>query len=445
MALAGCRSKPTALDSASDAGAATPNHLAAFATPTVKDSIDLTALGRLLFFDKRLSGDEKMSCATCHQPDKGYCDAVPKGTGNQGKTLARNTPSVVNVDARMPLFWDGRAATPEEQALMPVANPDEMNMDPDKLVAILSVIPEYVARIKRAFGDSEITPKRVGAAIASFERTLVSSDSPFDRAMGGDATAMSDAARRGMKLFVGKGRCTKCHDGPHFTDASFHNIGITGGDVGRYKIVPVAVLKGAFKTPGLRDVELTAPYFHDGSAKTLDDVMAHYNRGGDTKDNLDGDITPLSLNDAEQKDLVAFMKALTGKTAIVTEPRVPVVIAKPRASSTRDLMKRADGMLQQLDKTIASVDAGQWDAVRKSVARLIENSEELATLRTRATKPAHQTKMKELLGDLILAFEDLDASAARRDRAATSAIYDDVRSRCEACHDAFRWTNKKHR
>jgi cytochrome c peroxidase len=445
MAALGCRSKAPSPQAAVDAGASPAHHLAAFVAPPAKASSDLIELGRRLFFDKRLSGDNQMSCATCHQPEKGYCDAVAKGSGNKGKVLLRNTPSVVNIDSRLPLFWDGRAASPEEQALMPVANPDEMNMDPEKLAAVLSAIPEYVARFHRAFGDSQISPPRIGAALAAFERTLVSADSPFDRAMSGDAGAMSPEALRGMQLFVGKGRCTKCHDGPHFTDGSFHNIGVSGSDEGRYKIVQVAVLKGAFKTPGLRDVELTAPYFHDGSAKTLEDVVAHYKRGGDVKDNLDPDITPLSLDEGEQKALVAFMKALTGKTPVVTEPRIPNVVEHPRSKSTRELMRRADGMLQELDKTIASVDSGQWEQVRKSVAVLIQNSEELATLRARATKPARRAEMSELLGELILSFQDLDASAARHDRAATSAVYDDVRSRCEACHVAFRWRGKKHR
>jgi cytochrome c peroxidase len=440
-----CRSKPPSPQAAVDAGATPPHHLAAFVPQQPKANTETLELGRRLFFDKRLSGDNQMSCATCHQPDKGYCDAVAKGTGHKGKTLLRNTPSIVNIDSRLPMFWDGRALTPEQQALMPVANPDEMDMDPEKLATILSGIPEYVARFKHAFGDSQISPARIGTAIAAFERTVVSADSAFDRAMSGDKNAMSPQAWRGMDLFVGKGRCTKCHDGPHFTDGSFHNIGVAGSDEGRYKIVQVAVLKGAFKTPGLRDIELTAPYFHDGSAKTLEDVVAHYNRGGDVKDNLDPDVTPLSLNDEEQKAIVAFMKALTGKTAIVKEPRIPVVVENPRSKSTKELMKRADGMLQELDKTIASVDTGQWDEVRKSVAVLIQNSEELATLRARATKPTRRAQMLELLGELILSFEDLDASAARHDRAATSAVYDDVRSRCEACHEAFRWFGKKHK
>jgi cytochrome c peroxidase len=443
LCVIGCAPKTKSSGGLPDAGPAVPNHLAAFVPPPLKASSDIVALGRLLFFDRRLSDGNKMSCATCHQPDKGFCDAVAKGTGNQGKLLGRNTPSVINVDARAPFFWDGRAATAEEQALMPVANPNEMNMDPDKVASTLSGIPEYVARFKQAFGDSQISATRIGTAIASFERTLVSYDAPFDRAMGGEATAMSNEARLGMQLFVGKGHCTKCHDGPHFTDSSFHNIGVAGSDVGRYKIVPVPVMKGAFRTPGLRDVELTAPYFHDGSAKTLEDVIAFYNRGGDAKDNLDGDITPLSLSEAEQKALVAFLKALTGKTPNAKEPRIPVVVEEPHSKSTKDLMKRADGMLQKLDKTIASVDAGQWEEVRQSLAILIQNSEELATLRLRTMKPARHTQLKELLGDLIVAFEDLDASAARHDRAASSAIYDVVRTRCEACHDAFRYTNKK--
>jgi cytochrome c peroxidase len=445
IAVLGCRSKSLSRQAGADAAASPAHHLTAFVPPASKASADMIELGRRLFFDKRLSGDNEMSCATCHQPQKGYGDAVAKGTGNKGKPLLRNTPSIVNIDSRLPLFWDGRAATPEQQALMPVANPDEMNMDPDKLASILTGIPEYVARFNHAFGTPQISPERIGAALAAFERTLVSADSPFDRAMSGDKNAMSPEAWRGMELFVGKGRCTKCHDGPHFTDAGFHNIGVAGSDEGRYKIVQVAVLKGAFKTPGLRDTELTAPYFHDGSAKTLEDVVAHYNRGGDVKDNLDPDITPLSLDDGEQKAIVSFMKALTGKTPIVAEPRIPVVVENPRSKSTKELMKRADGMLQELDKTIASVDSGQWDEVRKSVSVLIQNSEELATLRAKATKPARRTQMLELLGELILSFQDLDASAARHDRAATSAVYEVVRSRCEGCHEAFRWAGKKHR
>jgi cytochrome c peroxidase len=439
VAGAGCKRPAEASANALPA----PKTLNSFKPAPLEQNLEQVALGRLLFFDQRLSGDGTMSCATCHDPAKGFTDGLKTARGNGGKALARNSPSVINIDARAPFFWDGRAATAEEQALGPIGSPDEMAKDVGELVSELGEVPEYVARFKRAFGDPKISSDRIGAAIASFERTLVSADAPIDRFLGGDTTALSPEATWGMRLFVGKAECVKCHDGPHMTDAGFHNIGVVGQDVGRYKILPFPILKGAFKTPSLRDVELTAPYFHDGSALTLKDVVAHYNRGGDTKDNLDHDIKPLNLTDAEQDALVAFMKALTGNVSRTEVPRIPRLVAKSRFGSTRELMKSTDGMLQQLDHMIASVEVGRWTEVRTALATLIRNSEELAALRLKATPVERHEQLEELLGELIIDFEELDSQAARQDRAQVAAIYEQVRGRCESCHDAFRWTKKQ--
>lgn len=441
--VSGCRGKSVASQDAGADADAPQHHLAAFAPPVVPAANQaLVDLGSRLFFDPRLSGDGTMSCSTCHDPQKGFSDGLPRAKGRGGKTLTRNSPSVVNVDARTPMFWDGRAATPEEQALMPVTNPDEMGQDVDKLIADLDKVPEYVARFLRAFGDSAITEARIGKALAAFERTLVSAGAPFDRYLGGDKSALSKEAEKGLQLFEGKGACVTCHDGPHLTDAGFHNIGIAGDDVGRFKVVPIAILKGAFKTPGLRDVELTAPYFHDGSAATLRDVVVHYNRGGVVHDNLDASMKPLSLTDPEMDALVAFLRALTGNVATPVPPRIPVSVAHPRSHSTRELMKRDDGMLDQLDKTIANVDAGHWEAVRAAVATLVSDAEELATLRLRTTKPNQHKSLKELLGRLVLDFEQLDDDAAHKDRPHATATYETIRGDCDACHDAFRWKSK---
>lgn len=426
-----------------DAAGAPTKTLTAFADPAPVLNPDQVELGRLLFFDQRLSGDRTMSCATCHDSARGFTDGFRTARGKGGKILSRNTPSVINVDARAPFFWDGRAATAEEQALGPVGNPDEMGKDVGELVTDLNGVPEYVARFKRAFGDSTITGDGIGKAIAAFERTLVSAAAPLDRYLEGDKTALSREALQGMDLFGGKAACIKCHDGPHLTDASFHNIGVAGPDTGRYKVLPLPVMNGAFKTPSLRDVELTAPYFHDGSVATLRDVVAHYNRGGDARDNLDPDIKPLSLSDAEQDALVAFMKALTGTTLPrVESPRIPRVVQRPTFHSTRQLMQSTDGMLHQLDTMVANVEGGQWNEVRSAVAILVSNSEELAALRFKLTKAERVGELKELLGDLIIDLGDLDSQAVRHDRAKASMAYDRVRGRCDSCHEAFRWTKK---
>jgi cytochrome c peroxidase len=420
--------------------------LVAFTAPAGAANRERAELGRRLFFDHRLSGDRSMSCATCHDPAKGFADGLAKARGKGGRSLERNTPSVVNVDARAPYFWDGRTPTAEEQASQPLTNPREMDRDLGELCGELGGIPEYVARFQRSFGSPDITGDRVGAAIAEFERTLVSADAPLDRYLLGETTALSRAAIRGLELFRGRARCIRCHDGPHLTDGSFHNIGIGDLDVGRFGILQLPSMQGAFKTPSLRDVALTAPYFHDGSAATLKDVVAHYVRGGASKVNLDADIVPLSLSAADQDALVAFMQSLTGgRSPPVDAPRVPRIPTQPLFRTLRDLMKSTNGMLHELDDMIVGIDEGNWSAVRESVATLIEGAEELEALQMKHIQPARQGKLKTLVGDLIIGFEELDAAARRRDRAAAATVYEQVRDRCDSCHEEFRIELRKAR
>jgi cytochrome c peroxidase len=433
--IAACTARPIG-DARPDA-APLPNTLAPVAPSPAPDA-QRVALGKALFFDSRLSGDGTMSCATCHEPNKGFGDGLAFGKGHAGKVLGRNTPTILNVETRAPLFWDGRAATLEEQALGPIGNPDEMAKEINLLIAELKAVPEYVARFKRAFPDGEISRDNIGRALADFERTIGSKNSPFDRYLRGDTTAMSAEAIAGYRLFTGRARCVKCHDGAQLTDNGFHNIGIAGGDEGRFKIVPVAVLRGAFKTPGLRDVELTAPYFHNGSAKSLEEVVLHYDKGGVDKANLDPDVTPLGMTAEERVSLVAFMRALSGEIAPVTPPRVPRLVTKPTASSTFKLMTQVDGMLDRLDRLIGSVDSERWQEVAASVEQLTANAEELAALRAKIVKPARLSELNERIGDLLVDFRGLADAAERRDRAAAMTTYASVRDHCESCHHAFR-------
>lgn len=418
-----------------------PSKIAAFVPKPAKHDA-AAELGRSLFFDPRLSGDNTMSCASCHDQDKGWSDGLPTSKGKDGASLRRNAPSIVNIDMRAPFFWDGRAPTAEAQALGPVIADDEMAQDPNELVAELERVPEYIARFAEAYGDGPITIERVGAALASFERTVVSANSKLDRFLAGQRDAMSAEEQRGFELFVGKGLCVKCHDGPHLTDASFHNIGVRGTDPGRYGILKVDAVRGAFKTPGLRDIEHTAPYFHDGSAATLEAVIDHYDRGGDTKDNLDPDIKPLDLAPDEKRALVAFMRALSGAPQRVQQPRIPQVNEKPRPITTLQLMKDVDGMLDNLDTLLAKLADGRWDDASASVDKLIDISEELATMRQRLVVKGRQREVSLYVGKLLVEFVRLQQSIGAHDLRGAKLSYKAVRDRCENCHEAFRSKGK---
>lgn len=268
-------------------------------------------LGRALFFDSRLSANGRLSCATCHLPELGLGDGMARAVGSTGKPLVRNSPHLYNLAWNVVFFWDGRATSLEEQALMPITDPEEMNLSVGRMIEILGGVSVYRNRFTEIYGPGGLNATNVARALAAFERTLISDNSPFDRYMAGNRAAMSEEAVRGMQIFTGKGRCTKCHDGPNLTDQSFHNIGVDDDDPGRYEVVRDESLRGAFKTPGLRNVALTAPYMHNGSIGTLEEVIHFYNRGGDRKDNLSKLIQPLGLDKREVADLLAFLGALT--------------------------------------------------------------------------------------------------------------------------------------
>jgi cytochrome c peroxidase len=299
--------------------------------PMPKDNVSKAArieLGNALFFDPRLSGNGAMSCASCHNPSLGWSDGLKTAVGWGGKVLGRATPTVLNTAYNTEFMWDGRKASLEDQALGPMKAPHEMNTDFAVVLPRLRAVPAYVGMFEKAYPGEGVTEQTIAKAIAAFERTVIVNDSPFDRWLAGDRIAMTMSQWRGYRVFVdaGKGNCAACHSPPNFTDNNFHNIGIRSsgeGDLGRYGIKKVASMKGAFKTPGLRDIELTAPYFHDGSAPTLQAVVEHYARGGDDRSNLSASMKPLILTGQEKADLVAFMKALSGRRKVLVVPQLP--------------------------------------------------------------------------------------------------------------------------
>jgi len=284
------------------------------------------ALGRALFYDTRLSSDNTVSCATCHNPLLAFTDGSRRSTGVGGKTGKRNSISLLNAAYDPVQFWDGRAATLEAQAGVPMQDPDEMNQPHAITVAKLQRDPALRRSFDAAFGPGPITIGKIEEAIASFERLLVSGDSAFDRyQFGGDKTALSPAAVRGLAIFrdPGKGNCASCHTiGSRyalFTDGKFHNTGegVDGEgnltDLGRYAQTRIDADRGAFKTPSLRNVAESAPYMHDGQLKTLQDVVDFYAGGGNSNPYLDAKMKPVPLTARDRADLVEFLKSLTGE------------------------------------------------------------------------------------------------------------------------------------
>ena len=285
-------------------------------------------LGQLLFFDPRLSRKSTMSCASCHNPALGWSDGLPTAVGFDMHTLARATPTIVNTSFNSIQMWDGRKSTLEDQATGPIEAAGEMNLPLPELIERLKSIPGYASKFEAAYPGMGITAITVARGLASFERTVLSTESPFDRWRKGDAHAVSDEAKAGFEVFQGKAKCAVCHMGYNFTDNGFHNIGLKTPDghdydVGRYAQKPVKSMRGAFKTPTLRDIGLTGPYMRNGCYKSLMEVVEHYDRGGDDKDNLDINIVPLGLSDAEKHQLVAFLQTLDGVPMAVTVPALP--------------------------------------------------------------------------------------------------------------------------
>ncbi|MCZ8157834.1 MAG: c-type cytochrome [Leptospira sp.] len=313
-------------------------YLRPMAVPTPTDNPmtqEKIELGSMLFFDPRMSGSNWISCATCHNPALGWGDGLNLGLGHGMKPLGRNTPTILNTAYQESQFWDGRVATLEQQALAPVESSNEMNQDATSMIAELEELKMYRTLFDKAFPNEGLTKSNVAKALAAFERTIVSGEAPFDRFLKGDVTAISDSAKRGFDLFENKAQCSKCHMGFNFSDNGFHNIGVKDPsgvvDEGRWAAVSkdfpkgfkLKVLVGAFKTPTLRDVELTAPYLHNGMYKTLEEVVEHYNRGGDDLENIDPNMKKLNLDETEKKDVVAFLKSLTGEQQKITVPLLP--------------------------------------------------------------------------------------------------------------------------
>jgi cytochrome c peroxidase len=284
------------------------------------------ALGRQLYFDPRLSADNTISCATCHAPQMAWANHNPVDIGIQGRQGTRNSGTILDAAYMDFQFWDGRAKTLEEQALGPIHNPVEMGETLENVVRKLTAIEGYRTQFKAVFG-SEVTTDGIAKAIAAFERTVLSGPSPFDTFMAGDKRAMPEAAVRGLRIFNGKARCKTCHGGPMFSDQNFHNLGVgmdrPQPDIGREAVTNDPKDRGRFKTPSLRNVALTWPYMHDGSLRTLEEVVAFYNRGGIPNPTLDIFVMPLELTQAEQKDLVAFLEALTGSLPKIDRPVLP--------------------------------------------------------------------------------------------------------------------------
>jgi cytochrome c peroxidase len=274
------------------------------------------ALGRRLFRDRRLSAHGTLSCAGCHDPGRAF---TSKGTGASrvgAFVVTRDVPTLVNRTWGVTFFWDGRAGSLEAQVLQPILNPRELGLTQGRLLDVVRSRP-YREQFEAVFGAEPATA-HVARALAAYLRTIVAGNSPFDRHNAGDASALREPARRGLRLFMGKAGCSGCHAGPNLTDESFHNTGVawrsdSPADRGRANVTGRPADLGAFKTPTLRQVQVTAPYMHDGSLATLDRVVDYYDRGGQRNPGLDARLRPLHLSPPEKRDLVAFLVTLTGE------------------------------------------------------------------------------------------------------------------------------------
>jgi cytochrome c peroxidase len=282
------------------------------------------ALGQMLFFDPRLSGSGVISCATCHNPGLAWGDGLAKGIGHMGAQLGRRTPTILNVAYGEPFFWDGRAGTLEEQAKGPLASAAEMNMQAATAIPRIQSMAGYQAAFARAYPGKPISLDTIAAAIATYERTVVSAEAPFDRWIKGDEQAISESAKRGFVLFNGKANCAGCHAGWRMTDDGFHDIGLPDKDRGRADVVKgIVQLEHAFKTPTLRNVNQRAPYMHDGSVPTLAAVIDHYDNGFVRRPSLDTQMQPLNLTAAEKADLLALLDSLTSTDVPSIVPTLP--------------------------------------------------------------------------------------------------------------------------
>lgn len=277
--------------------------------PTTPDKV---ALGRRLFFDPGLSADGRLACASCHDVRRAFEDGRSFSLGVKGAPLARHTPTVINLAWSKNLFWDGRARSLEQQAVMPIADENEMGMPHDLMVSRLRLDADYRRQFARAFPKEKVSVETVGKALAAFERTLVYGDSPFDRWIAGDEGAISDTAKRGFVDFNTRGGCVQCHSGWNFSDDKFHDIGLPSDDVGRFGVVADETLRHAFKTPGLRNIAERGPYMHTGRLASLRDVLRFYNRRSVARPSLAPELRNVRVRGGG--DIIAFLQTLTSPT-----------------------------------------------------------------------------------------------------------------------------------
>ena len=286
-------------------------------------SPEKATLGKMLFFDTRLSRDQNLNCASCHNPSFGWEVPFSGAIGAGGKPLGRHAPTVVNLAWTSDFFWDGRADSLEAQARGPIEADVEMDLPLATAVERLKQVQGYRDAFNRAFPNRGLTEQTILAAIATYERTIVTGDSPFDRWVSGDETAISDQAKSGFRLFTGKARCAECHTGWNFTDNEFHDIGLPTDDKGRMGITGNPEHEYKFKTPGLREIVGRAPYMHNGRVPTLEAVISHYISGGIKRPSLSSEMQPLALNSRDMQDLIAFMQTLTSPQSSLVLPNLP--------------------------------------------------------------------------------------------------------------------------
>ncbi|WP_082009013.1 MULTISPECIES: cytochrome-c peroxidase [unclassified Leisingera] len=285
---------------------------------------EIATLGKMLFFDPRLSGGQNISCSSCHNPSFGWEVPVSKAMGAAGTPIRRHAPTILNAAWITPLFWDGRVTSLEEQAAGPITAPDEMNATFEEITKRLSAVDDYRIWFGRLFPSRGIRKDTVLTALATYQRTIVSGVADFDRWVEGDETAVSDAAKRGFALFTGKANCISCHTGWMFTDNQLHDVGLQSGDLGGGGLVPPNPDQNfRFKTPGLRNIVLRAPYMHDGSLASLEEVIRHYAAGGAAAADRSPDIDSFTLSADDTADLIAFLETLTDTETNVPTPILP--------------------------------------------------------------------------------------------------------------------------
>jgi cytochrome c peroxidase len=283
-----------------------------------------TRLGRILFFDPRLSRTGLQSCSSCHNPALAYGDGLTKGADGGVNPLPRRSPTIINAVLSDALMWDGRFDTLEAQALGAIQSTTVMNMPIAMVVERLGAVDAYRKMFDVAFPGRPLDGEGISRAIATYERTIASARSPFDGWIEGDERAISDAAKHGFEIFTGKARCVACHSGWNFSDNGFHDIGLVSNDLGRGKFFPENVkMQHAFKTPSLREIDRRAPYMHDASLPTLEAVITHYDGGGLARPGQSELVKPMGLTDGEKSDLAAFLRTLSSLTRPASAPSLP--------------------------------------------------------------------------------------------------------------------------